>query len=728
MANAGLHTMLRRNHPPSKRASPKTNNKKTKTKTMKRSPTASPRTLWILCLLLALTAAASACDDDDTNTTPAEDTSSNTVEDTATNTAPDTATNTTDDTITSTTEDTATAQDTTDDADTTPTCDLTPADCTADRPRLVNCRCTTEFDRRCDDNADCRAEEECTNVDKYKLCIYTPAPAVACPGSAGCETAQGQPLLAAAASKIITPDGFETPKPAGLSGVTTNFVFDQDITPYWNDCGYDGLCPGDAGYTAADDGEADGVPQGAWLAGFDVSRPAIYCPSERIGCAEVDCCVSQVAHDDLKLQVVVMRQGDVTVGFISLDVIGFFHSDFAAIKADIPENLGIDLVVFGATHNHEAPDTFGQWGGGTPLPVVTGRDPKFFQKIHDQAIAGLTEAVADLTEVTVSAAVVNAGYEGLSIADSRPPYIINDDVPVVLLRDANSGDTVATLISFGMHPEVLWSDNQLITADYPHFTRHYIENGLSQVLDTDGVTELKPALAGLGGVTVLWAGSVGGLINPGAGGAKTYAGLEPAENHSFEAADAVGQSLASRVLAAVHNSQLVDVPTPDLRFAHQEFMTTIDNTVFIAATTALKLIPRAVYNAAQLSAFRYAPTSPQALTEVSVVGLGPVTFFTAPGEVFPETLTGGFPGKPTTQTPIVGDPEGPQSRPHLRRRPPPHPQRRRHQHLHRQAHPRKPPRLLHRPQRPLRLRPRPRLRPLLHRPRHGRARLLCPRL
>jgi hypothetical protein len=606
---------------------------------------------------MACVVVAAGCDDDASNDTGGADTA--TAADTSgATTAPDTSTEPDTATGADTTPDPDTA-DAEDDADTSTVCALVEADCPADKPRLVGCRCTSVSDRRCDDNSDCRPTESCDPVGAYNICIFTPAPPVVCPGAPGCVSSAGQPLFAAAVSKVITPDGFETPKPEGLNGVVTSFNFDQDIAPFWNDCGYDGLCPGDAGYTAPDDGEGDGIPQGAWLAGFDVSRPAIQCPTERIGCDEVDCCVSQWAHDDLMLQVVVMRQGDITIGFVSLDVVGFFQGDFKKISADLPEALGIDLVVFGATHNHEAPDTFGQWGGGTPLPVVTGRDPKFFQKIHDQAIAGLTEAVADLREADMSATVLHVGFDGLSIADSRPPYIINDAVPVVWLRDKASGDTIATMLSIGNHPEVLWSENQLITADYPHFTRHYIQQGLDAVLDpNDTSVELKPALPGVGGVTVLWAGSVGGLINPGAGGAKTYAGVEPVERHSYEAADAVGQSLASRVLSAIHNDVLVEAVAPDLRFVRREFMARIDNTVFIAATTTLNLIPREVYNVAQLNAFRFAPHNPDALTEVVVVGVGPVTFFTAPGEVFPETLTGGFPGKPTNQTPIIGDPEG----------------------------------------------------------------------
>ena len=51
----------------------------------------------------------------------------------------------------------------------------------------------------------------------------------------------------------------------------------------------------------------------------------------------------------------------------------------------------------------------------------------------------------------------------------------------------------------------------------------------------------------------------------------------------------------------------------------------------------------------------FLPDYPRVMSEVSVVKLGEVTFFTAPGEVFPELLTGGYPDRPRIQTPVIGD-------------------------------------------------------------------------
>ena len=75
------------------------------------------------------------------------------------------------------------------------------------------------------------------------------------------------------------------------------------------------------------------------------------------------------------------------------------------------------------------------------------------------------------------------------------------------------------------------------------------------------------------------------------------------------------------------------------------------------AAQVFRLIDRHVYNAADLAG-RFLPDLPQVLTQVVAVRLGDVTFFTGPGEIFPETLCGGYPGRAATRTPVIGDVAG----------------------------------------------------------------------
>jgi hypothetical protein len=524
--------------------------------------------------------------------------------------------------------------------------------------RVVNCTCVIEMDRRCDDDADCRDDETCEpleEVDEYGVCIYEPAPVRTCPGSAGCDEGGSGTLMAGASAKSITPEGFETPQPDGIDDDNyLTFNPNQSLEGRWNDCGYDGLCPGDEGYESPDEGEGDGEMQGAWIAGFSSGRPAQTCPEEKVGCDEVDCCVSKWAHDDLEVRATAIKYNDITVAFAVIDTVGWFHTDIAEIKRRVRQQVDVDLIVMAATHNHEAIDTAGQWGPGDPLPMDSGRDPKFIERIYSQSTDAIVESVNGMEEATVEATVLDVGVEGLAISDSRAPYIFNDDVPVVRFVNASSGDTISTMLSLGQHPETLWSDNPYLTADYPHYVRKHIEEGLDAVVDSEG-NEVKPALPGLGGTTLFFAGSVGGLINPGRGGALNYADEAPAERFSFEAAEAVGQRLAMHVLRAWDNDEADSITETEISFATKEFLIPIENQVFQLAAFQFGLLERDVYNAARKSRGEYLPDLPQALSEAAVVRLGPITFFTAPGEAFSETLVGGYPGKPRVRTPVIGD-------------------------------------------------------------------------
>ena len=86
-------------------------------------------------------------------------------------------------------------------------------------------------------------------------------------------------------------------------------------------------------------------------------------------------------------------------------------------------------------------------------------------------------------------------------------------------------------------------------------------------------------------------------------------------------------------------------------------MEPIENTNFLLGGFIFRLIQRDVYNAVHLGGLRFNPPSISLMSEASVVRLGDATLFTAPGEVFPELLTGGYPNRTTVGYPTRGDVE-----------------------------------------------------------------------
>lgn len=520
------------------------------------------------------------------------------------------------------------------------------------------CECEAPFDRACERDEQCRATETCKQTpigdgsSTTGVCWFDPAQLTTrvCPGP-GCEGDAGDAAVyAAAASRVITPQGFETPKTKGVNSENLlAFSPKSANADVWNDCGYDMLCPGDPGYPGPDDGEGDGIAQGMWIAGFSIGRPAQLCPEEKVGCADADCCDSRFAHKDLKVQVLVMRQGGLTIAFAAIDALGFFHTDIERIKARIPASAGIDLLVMGSTHDHEAPDTVGQWG---PLGLI-GRDPKFLEGIRAKTVEAIVEAAGNLKAAKLHAGVVDRDITGLAMSDSRPPYIVDDNVPVVVVREAANDAPIGTLLSVGNHAESLWSKNPYLSSDFFGVARDAIRDGLPET-PLAGDLDPKPALGGLGGVTVMFAGAVGGLINPGRGGGIGYDEVR-VDQTGPALTRAVGQRIAANVLEAWHAGDLKEIQPDRLRFASTEYLSPIENTTFIAAGKVLRVIRRDTYNATFTGLLLSRPGPPLIRSVAHVITLGPLRFLTAPGEAFPELLVGGYPDTHTAQDPTVGD-------------------------------------------------------------------------
>jgi hypothetical protein len=519
--------------------------------------------------------------------------------------------------------------------------------------RCLAGECIDRYDRSCGTDADCRDAETCLEVaPAVRACILDERPIESCPGSPGCASADG-PLMAGAAKVRMTPVGFEQPRREFMRGA--EFYGDPIEPTTFVDCGLDQLCPDDPGYSAPDFGEGDELMQGAWIAGFDHSRPAFrYCEGEPSGLCPADQpWAGEVAHDDLYARTLVLERGDTTIALVTVDGIGFFYNRLESIERKLAITTDIDLIVIGATHAHEAPDLLGQWGpgtGGQELPVSTGAEPWWLDFVDTKVAASIDAAYAARTAATLYAAKGDTGIDGFAVGDGRDPWVFDDDLPVMRLAGVASGETIATVYNWAQHAEVRDSDNQHITADFPGAASRYIEEGLPEVEGPDGTV---PAMDGLGGVAIFFSGAAGGLVGPGNEVAVNREG-QSFGGDEWEKVDAVGARVAEVALRTLSTAEARS--NTALSFVSKEYTTPIENTQFHVAFFSLKLFDRDIYNVS-MSAPLSETNKPAALTRVSLVQLGDVTLFTAPGEPFPETFVGGFrPDGSYPFTPVIGSP------------------------------------------------------------------------
>jgi len=160
---------------------------------------------------------------------------------------------------------------------------------------------------------------------------------------------------------------------------------------------------------------------------------------------------------DITARAVVFRNGDVSVGFVSLDLIGFpsVLGDRARAKVS---RIPADHILIGSTHTHSAPDcyAFPDGKGGH-----TG-DLKYMDFVCDQAALALNEAIDRLEPAAIKIATGEA--QGKIAYNYYAPDLYDRRMSVIQAKNTQ-GKTIATLVNYAVHPEVLGNDIGILSPD-----------------------------------------------------------------------------------------------------------------------------------------------------------------------------------------------------------------------------------------------------------------------
>ena len=119
----------------------------------------------------------------------------------------------------------------------------------------------------------------------------------------------------------------------------------------------------------------------------------------------------------------------------------------------------------------KGPDTLGQWGERVGK---RGVNDEYMAMVIERSADAVEEAVANLQEAQMSAGVIDTaapfGDKGTrnTVRDSRDPVVI-DEMLYTAHFTTPTGESIATLINWGNHPEALWSRNTELTSDYVHY-------------------------------------------------------------------------------------------------------------------------------------------------------------------------------------------------------------------------------------------------------------------
>lgn len=399
-------------------------------------------------------------------------------------------------------------------------------------------------------------------------------PDLVCPGAIGCESADG-PLEVGAAARVITP-----------------------LVEPWTDTNANGVHDDGELY---EDLDGDGVFSPVWMAGFDPGRAATR------------------VHDDTWARALTLRRGELRVGIVALDLLGFSHDDVVRLREQARDaGLELDHVIVIATHTHESQDPLGF--GGAHL-IASGYDPLYNQHVIAQSVDALREAIAREAEARM---VLARAETPELVGDSRMPIVI-DDALHVLRFDGDAG-TIATMVVWGNHPEALGGDNTAISSDYPHYLRRDLEAAYP------------------GSIALFVPGALGGLMTPlEIVGCPDQFGRETCGNGTFEKAEYVGSGAARHALDALADPIAQDDDAAIALRVHRTFLRVM--TPELLAAVEIQVLPRELFEA---DGTRY--ESPDLFvpidrvldgelriqSEVNQLSIGPATLLLLPGEIYPE--------------------------------------------------------------------------------------------
>jgi len=360
--------------------------------------------------------------------------------------------------------------------------------------------------------------------------------------------------------------------------------------------------------------------------------------------------VATGVHDDLYARCLALGIAKQVLVVCSIDLIGLFYDDVLTIRRAFQQMTppGSVLIV-ASTHTHAGPDTLGLYGR---RPLESGIDTKYLDWVDQRIAMTAADAVRAMQPARLELARDDHPLLALLQGVDRPPIVKDPCLYVMRLVARPTGRTIATVVNWSDHPEVLGRKNTEIAADYPHWTRDYLEKKL-------------------GGTSLFFPGSIGKVSPLGDQVALVDAQTgKIAEDGSWRKAELLGTEIGQLAERALKSAIAVNLESLPVRSA--TVFVPMYNSNFRAAEAAGVFAGRKPFytdghrdparetlDLPGLGRVKYA-TGHDIQTEVDYIelrseGVPVATIVTIPGEIYPELVNGGvtsYPGADYPDAPI----------------------------------------------------------------------------
>jgi hypothetical protein len=160
---------------------------------------------------------------------------------------------------------------------------------------------------------------------------------------------------------------------------------------------------------------------------------------------------------DLTVRALVLEQGETRVAIVSTDFLGF-PSVLGDRVRDRVHTIPASNILIGATHTHSAPDCYG-------FPDEQGRfsiDLEYLDQVCASIVDAIHEAIETLQPVSVKIATGEA--QGKIAFNYYAEPLFDPRCHVMQFLDT-ADRPVVTLVNYAIHPEVLGSNQEILSPD-----------------------------------------------------------------------------------------------------------------------------------------------------------------------------------------------------------------------------------------------------------------------
>jgi neutral ceramidase len=180
-------------------------------------------------------------------------------------------------------------------------------------------------------------------------------------------------------------------------------------------------------------------------------------------------------HDPLQCAALYLKDdGGAQALFLANDLIHLTKRITADIRAQINAATGIpgEAIMLTATHTHSGPIIVEHVSNAADT-TVPKPDPEYLPWAMGQMVAAAVAAFKSARPAELGCEVARA--KGVGTNRHNPAGPADPEVPILVARECNGGAPIAAMLVYGMHPTVLHEDSKLVSGDFPHFTRRFLQ-------------------------------------------------------------------------------------------------------------------------------------------------------------------------------------------------------------------------------------------------------------